>query len=401
LDCTWQNFIQIITKLYDCDSISSYRLTYRDEEGDDIAVTTDDELFEAFRLAQDAKPPLLRILIAPANFSVSVNTQNLLNSVVFSNTTPVNSPGLKKEGISGNNTNTVNLEGMKNNAGLVNSPPSFGNNQSVKLSTPVQKVEAEKLPEKLPERGGKIPEKENPLPQVSKPKIPDFPKQEKSVCTNVKSVCTNVKNEKEVEPPLPVVYVAGKAYVPKPSTPVRPYTGPTKIPANSSNTSNQPPNLSLVNRTGNLAESISSLVVESSDSILISSSFHSNSIAHTAQLLCDKMVDSNMEVSQAISHQASHFSTKSEALDMQDDMRRNLSDACYETGMNSVKLSDKIAAMTFLNSTQTAEEIQPISGQTRHIQDVATQGLEDHLSQEMDQVVKNIMVATNNSSRPQ
>jgi len=338
-------------------------------------------------LAQDAKPPLLRILIAPANFSVSVNTQNLLNSVVFSNATPVNSPGLKKEGISGNITNTV---GMKNNTGLVNSPPSFGNNQSVKLSTPVQKVEAEKLPE----RGGKIPEKENPLPQVPQPKIPDFPKQEKSVWTNVKS-------EKEVEPPLPVVYVAGKAYVPKPSNPVRPYTGPTKIPANSSNTSNQPPNLSLVNRTGNLAESISSLVVESSDSILLSSSFHSNSIAHTAQLLCDKMVDSNMEVAQGISDQASHFSTKSEATDIQDDMRRNLSDACYETGMNSVKLSDKIAAMTFLNSTQTAEEIQPISGQTRHIQDVATQGLEDHLSQEMDQVVKNIMVATNNSSRPQ
>jgi len=150
-----------------------------------------------------------------------------------------------------------------------------------------------------------------------------------------------------------------------------------------------------------LAESISSLVVESSDSTLLSSSLHSEAIANQSQHLWDKMVISNMEVAQAISHQASHLSTKSEALELDETMRRNLTDACYETGMNSAKLSDKIAAMTLHNSTQTADEINPISGQTRHLQDVATQGLEDHLSQEMDQVVRNIMVATNNSSHPQ
>jgi len=205
-----------------------------------------------------------------------------------------------------------------------------------------------------------------------------------------------------VETPLPVVYVAGKAYVPKSSNPVRPYTGPTKIPASSSNIPNQLPNYSsLVSRTDTLAESISSLVVESSDSILLSSSLQSDAIAHQAQQLCDKMVDSNIEVAQAISHQASHLSTKTEASELDENMRRTLTDACYETGMNSVKLSDKIAAMTLHNSTQTAEEIQPISSQTRHLQDVATQGLEDHLSQEVDQVVRNIMVATNNSSHPQ
>jgi len=328
-------------------------------------------------LAQDAKPPLLRILIAPANFSVSVNTQNLLNSVLLGSniTTPVNSPGLKSPGKS--------CEGGKNNTPLGNSPSFFGND----YPQPVQKEG-----EKLPEKGGKIPEKEQ-TQVISQPKIPELPKQEKSVFTNVK---------KEVETPLPVVYVAGKAYVPKSSNPVRPYTGPTKIPANSSNIPNQLPNYSsLVSRTDILAESISSLVVESSDSILLSSSLHADAIAHQAQQLCDKMVDSNIEVAQAISHQASHLSTKTEASELDENMRRTLTDACNETGMNSVKLSDKIAAMTFYNSTQTAEEIQPISSQTRHLQDVATQGLEDHLSQEVDQVVRNIMVATNNSSHPQ
>jgi len=169
----------------------------------------------------------------------------MLHSVLFSGTTPVNSPGLKRDCSFGNNQpgggNTVNLSEVKNNAGQVNSLPSFGNNQPVTtLSTFLQKVEAQKIPEKgekIPEKGG-MPEKEQT--KVSQPIIPELPKQEKSVWANVK---------KEAETPLPVVYVAGKAYVPKStSNSFRPYTGPTKNPDNSYNPTNQPTSPSFVSK---------------------------------------------------------------------------------------------------------------------------------------------------------
>lgn len=340
VNCTWINFIGILSKLYDTD-ISTLRLTYRDEEGDDIAVTTDDELQEAFRLAVESKPPLLRLLIAPANLSVSLHSQNLLHSVVQYSSSPVQ--------------NNICLPSK-----VVSTDTTFVSPMKLDAEQPV----AEKRTETI------------------KP-TPTEPKPEKSV--------NWIKKEENNEKPLPAVVISGRAYVPKANQPAsKPYTGPTKIPP-SSNPQQKP---SLVSITNNLAESISSLVLESSDSTLVSSSLFSDAISEQSQKLSDKTGDSNIEIAQAISQQTHHLANKSEAGELDDAIRRSLSEACYETGINSVKLSDKIAAITNQNSNQISEDIEPISGSTRDIQDAALKGLEDHLSQKVDDVVRNIMSAT-------
>jgi hypothetical protein len=326
------------------------RLTYKDEEGDDIAVTTDDELLEAFRLAQEAHPPLLRLLIAPANLSVSIHTQNLLNSVPF--------------------PNSVRSFTHIPDSSLLYTP------REVRPISP-QTITTEPIIQSLPE-----PQIQKPIPQI-------FPKQEKSVFSVNKEPLSN--------PSSHTVYVSGKPYVPKtqPGT-VKPYTGPTKV-QDPPKPTQEKSKLSIVTRTNNLAENISSLVLESSDSTLISSFLFSDAISDQAQKLSVKTRDSNMEVARVISEQTNNLSFQSEAVELDDIIRRSLSDACYETGMNSSMLSDKIAAMTNQNSNQISEDIQPISSNTRHLQDAATQGLEDHLSKQVDDVVRDIMSATNNS----
>jgi hypothetical protein len=217
-----------------------------------------------------------------------------------------------------------------------------------------------------------------------------FPKQEKSVFS--------VNKESSSNTPSHTVYVSGKAYVPK-TTPgmTKPYTGPTKVQDNAWTVAGVypgPSKQSIVSRTNTLAEKISSMVLESSESTLVSSSLFSDAISDQAQKLSEKTGDSNMEVARVIAEQTNQVSHKSEAGELDDKIRRSLSDACYETGMNSVKLSDQIAAMTNLNSNQISEDIQPISRNTRYLQDAATQGLEDHLSKQVDDVVRDIMSAT-------
>jgi len=217
-----------------------------------------------------------------------------------------------------------------------------------------------------------------------------FPKQEKSVFS--------VNKESSSNTPSHTVYVSGKAYVPK-TTPgmTKPDTGHTKVQDNAWTVAGVYPGQSkqsIVSRTNTLAEKISSMVLESSESTLVSSSLFSDAISDQAQKLSEKTGDSNMEVARVIAEQTNQVSHKSEAGELDDKIRRSLSDACYETGMNSVKLSDQIAAMTNLNSNQISEDIQPISRNTRYLQDAATQGLEDHLSKQVDDVVRDIMSAT-------
>jgi hypothetical protein len=321
------------------------RLTYRDEEEDDIAVTTDDELHEAFRLAEEAKPPLLRLLVAPANLSVSVHSQNLLHSVIQSSPNSVQ-----------------------------NSPPIISSPSDVKEATPIITSVSSPKNETVVEKGV---EKKSGNDQ-------NLPKKEKNV-NYIKKECDNQTN-------LPKVYVSGRAYVPKPNQGApKPYTGPTKVPGPTTKPYEKP---TLVSITNNLAETISSLVLESSDSTLVSSSLFSDAISAQAQKLSDKTGDSNIEVAQAISQQTHYLANKSEATELDDAIRRSLSDACYETGINSVKLSDQIAAMTNQNSNQISEDIEPISSSTRNIQDAATQGLEDLLRKQVDDVVRDIMSAT-------
>jgi hypothetical protein len=322
------------------------RLTYKDEEGDDIAVTTDDELLEAIRLAQESHPPVLRLLIVPSNSSISLHSQNLLNSVM---------------------TNSI-------------PPPSIQSLPSpIEVSTPLPKETISKPPEETPKE----------KPHIPLPAILALPKPEKSVFSS------SVK--KEPSDKLPVVYISGKAYVSKTQVgDPKPYSGPTKVPSASANPikPEKPVKLSLVNKTNQLAETTTTLVLESSDSTFLSSSILSDTISAMSQKLYDQTVDSNIVVAQAISDQTNDLCNKSEAGELDDKIRQSLTNACYETGLNSVKLSDQIAAMSIENSNQISEDLKPVSSQTRHLQDVATLGLEEHLSKEMDAVVQNIMSAT-------
>jgi len=202
------------------------------------------------------------------------------------------------------------------------------------------------------------------------------------------------KEESDSNPPFPI-YISGKPYVPKiqPGDAQKPiYTGPTKVPPSSQKTI--PEKSSIVNLTTKLAESTAYLVLESSDSTLYSSKALSDTITEQSQKLYDKTVDSNFVVAQAISDQTNFLSKKSVVGELDEKIRYSVTNASYETGQNSAKLSDQIAAMSIENSNQISEDIQPISSKTRHLQDVATFGLEENLSKEVDAVVKNIMSAT-------
>jgi hypothetical protein len=327
----------ILSKLYDTD-VTSMRLTYKDEEGDDIAVTTDDELLEAFRLAQESQPPILRLLIVPSNLSISQHSQNLLNSVL---------------------SNSV--------------PPSPS------IQSPSRPIEVSPPEPKKPEV---TPEEKSPIQPAKL-----FPKPEKSVFSSEK---------KEPSDSLPVVYISGKAYVPKGQVGAsKPYTGPTKVPSSSAfKQPEKPVKPSIVNLTNQLAESTTTLVLESSDSTFLSSTILSDTISEQSQKLYDKTVDSNIEVAQAISEQTNYFCKKSEIGELDDNIRQSLTNACYETGQNSVKLSDQIAAMSIENSNQISEDLKPVSNQTRLLQDAATLGLEEQLSKGVDAVVQNILSAT-------
>jgi hypothetical protein len=57
---SFAEFIQHIGKLFKVDDIT---VKYVDDEGDSIVVTSDEELTEAFRLAKELKPPILRVTV--------------------------------------------------------------------------------------------------------------------------------------------------------------------------------------------------------------------------------------------------------------------------------------------------------------------------------------------------
>jgi len=150
----------------------------------------------------------------------------------------------------------------------------------------------------------------------------------------------------------------------------------------------------LVSVTNNLAESISSLVLESSDSTLQSSTIYSAAITLQTEKLSQQTGEDNFKVATQIYKSTNQIAARSEAGELDDDIRRSLSDACTETGKNSAFLSDQIAALTNTSSLQIAEEVDPISKHTRNLQAAATEGLEDHLAQGVDALVRDILKAT-------
>jgi len=61
-DVTFTELKNILKKLYD-DDLESVKFSYKDEEDDELLVTSDEELTEAIRLAKLAEPPILRVVI--------------------------------------------------------------------------------------------------------------------------------------------------------------------------------------------------------------------------------------------------------------------------------------------------------------------------------------------------
>jgi len=194
--------------------------------------------------------------------------------------------------------------------------------------------------------------------------------------------------------PLPVIYVSGKPFVPKsrldgstigvPGVEIQ-----QQIPQNQIKKKE-----SLVTVTNNLAESISSLVLESSDSTLQSSTNYSAAISLQTEKLSQQTGEDNFLVATQIYTSTNQISSRSEAGELDETIRRSLSDACTETGKNSSKLSDETAALTNGCSIQIAADVDPISKHTRNLQAAATEGLEDHLTRGVDALVRDILKAT-------
>jgi hypothetical protein len=231
-----------------------------------------------------------------------------------------------------------------------------------------------------------VPEKQNGNGKESSPRTFTFPTPASS-----KQVFNTIKKETggAAAKPLPVIYVSGKPFVPKSklegSTIGVPEPLQQQLPQKKE---------SLVTVTNNLAESISSLVLESSDSILQSSTNYSAAISLQTEKLSQQTGEDNYKIAAQIFSTTNQIASRSEAGNLEEDFRRSLSDACTETGKNSSKLSDEIAAITNNHSVQIAAHVDPISKHTRNLQAAATEGLEDHLTQGVDALVRDIMKAT-------
>jgi len=231
-----------------------------------------------------------------------------------------------------------------------------------------------------------ISEKQNETGKESNPRTFTFP----TPASSKQVFNTTSKKEEGSTKPLPVIYVSGKPFVPKPkldgsSTMSSSFVEPQQQPLKKE---------SLVNVTNNLAESMTTLVLESSDSTLQSSTIHSAATSLQMEKLSQQTGEDNFKVSNEICASMNQISGRSEAGELDDCIKRKLSEACNETGKNSSKLSDEIAAITNSHSIQTAADVDPISLYTRNLQAVATEGLEDHLSQGVDALVRDIMKAT-------
>jgi hypothetical protein len=403
VNCSWTFFLDIISKLYDSD-ITTLHVTYRDEEGDDIAITSDDELLEAIRLAGGSKPPILRVLISGSGSSGNnAESRNLLHSVVQSprvngNEMRVMTPQ-KPEGYTSTSSGDPYIMVSPKNPFIMISPKEkpVVYNTTTSITTPVNPFildsPKEKPVENMTIKPMTVDEPISTFPNMGKncadkqkessPRTFTFPTSSSKQVYN-----TIPKKEEGVSAkPLPVIYVSGKPFVPK-----------SKLEGSTIGTQvieQQPQKKeSLVTVTNNLAESISSMVLESSDSTLQSSTIHSAAISLQTEKLSQQTGEDNYKIATQICSSTNQISARSEAGELDDNIRRSLSDACNETGKNSSKLSDEIAAITNTYSLQIAADVAPLSLHTRNLQAAATEGLEDHLTQGVDALVRDIMKAT-------
>jgi len=323
-------------------------------------------------LAGGSKPPILRVLISSGSSGNTVESRNLLNSVVTSPKTIVNDVRV--------------ISSPKPEITIKEKPVEVKPVMIIKPVTDEQCRQIKEVPNieknsELEKQSGKESSTRTftfPTPASSKQVFNTTPKKEQEGSTK----------------PLPVIYVSGKPFVPK-SKLDGSTIGVPGVEPQQQTPQNQPPKKeSLVTVTNNLAESISSLVLESSDSTLQSSTNYSAAVSLLTEKLSQQTGEDNFLIATQIYTSTNQISSRSEAGELDETIRRSLSDACTETGKNSSKLSDETAALTNGCSIQIAADVDPISKYTRNLQAAATEGLEDHLTRGVDALVRDILKAT-------
>jgi len=154
----------------------------------------------------------------------------------------------------------------------------------------------------------------------------------------------------------------------------------------------------LAELTASIAESISNMVLESSNSVLINSAAVSDAIMRDTQAIANSIGLSNSEVSADISSRTRVISANSVATG-QESAIRNLATISRQTQEASSSASASTMCSVNQISSETLDSVSPISKQTRDLQHAATVGLEEGLNKEVDDVVRSIMMATSTAHK--
>jgi len=321
-DCSWTEFKQLLAKLYEVD-IFPYRITYKDEEGDDVTITTDEELAEAFR-----QTSLMTLKVLRLNLIISTSTPKSLSS---SHDVPMF---------------------------------NFGRGTEDRVSIPVVYVSGRAF----------VP--------TSTPVMPDYgPKKSapEHLLSKMNSGTSTV--QKELGPVLSPP-ITDPSLTPSPISPT-----PLVVVINPSEKQ------SLSAFTASLAESISKMVLDSSNSILRTSVAASDSILHDTELIANTTGTESLEISSAISRQTQELSKQSIVVDDTATLKK-LNDISEETSKLSSDMVASTTASVQKKATAILDSLDPISQQTRSIQYEATEGMGAKLDRDSEALVRMIMSVT-------
>jgi len=329
-DCSWSNFKQLMYKLYDVD-VTAYRITYKDEEGDDLSITTDEELKEGLRIASEMNPPILRVTLKMTNpLSTSQNMASSTSSLSLSSSSiPV-----------------VYVSGRAFVPTTVVKPKQYGPKKCSPEDTWSLKLQP----------------------------IPDY---------------------LDTQIDIPISQTTSDVYIEKDNKPESSSSTVTRVPSSPLVVVINPDSkkLSLAELTASIAESISLMVLESSDSVLKNSAAVSDAVIRDTRAIANTMVDSNLEISSLISRQTQAISSKSIAAEHGDTIQE-LANVSQETREASSSISASTSASVYQNSTAILDSVSPISQHTIGLQKAATIGLQENLNKGIDDVIRSIMEAT-------
>jgi len=341
-DCTWSDFKLLMHKLYEVD-VSTYRITYKDEEGDDLSITTDEELQEGLRLANQMKPAILRVTLKLPNPLLLSTSETEKVSTNLSSSIPI-----------------VYVSGRAFVPSTVVKPKQYG----------PKKCSSEEV----------------------------WPLKPQPVSTSLLDTKKDILTPQTSSSPLvfyPFEYVeTDPESYPITSSAIIKSTSPLVVVINPDSKKQ-----TLAELTASIAESISKLVLESSDSVLRNSAAVSASVTRDTQAIANTTADSNLEVSALISRQTQTISSNSVAPE-HDDTILYLANISRDTSQVSSSASSSTSASVNQNSTAILDSVFPISQHTIGIQKAATVGLQDDLNKGIDDVVRSIMMATTPSSSP-